>query len=189
MSEKKEEGEEAKAGEAEAKKGAAKAGGINVVSLVLTAVLAGGASFAGAKFGGGSHGGGGGGGGGHGAAAGGEHGEGGHGASASSMQSEPPGFTLPLEPFLVMTADANHRPHAMRMVLALEFEHVVTEERARAFVPRIRDAALAHIRGIPYETFSDPTQVDHVRADLLERFRSTGAPGIMRVLVTDLVVQ
>lgn len=188
MSEKKEEGEEAKAGEAEAKKGAGKAGGINVVSLVLTAVLAGGASFAGAKFGGGSHGGGGGGGG-HGAAAEGGHGEGGHGASASSMQSEPPGFTLPLEPFLVMTADANHRPHAMRMVLALEFEHVVTEERARAFVPRIRDAALAHIRGIPYETFSDPTQVDHVRADLLERFRSTGAPGIMRVLVTDLVVQ
>ena len=80
MSEKKEEGEEAKAGEAEAKKGAGKAGGINVVSLVLTAVLAGGASFAGAKFGGGSHGGGGGGGG-HGAAA-----EGAAGAAACSRR-------------------------------------------------------------------------------------------------------
>jgi hypothetical protein len=64
-----------------------------------------------------------------------------------------------------------------------------SEETVRRFVPRIRDSALTHLRTVTYEAASDPAQMDHLRSDLMERFRSTGVTGVTRVLVTDLVVQ
>ena len=88
-----------------------------------------------------------------------------------------------------MAQDAAHHTHPMRVVLALEFDAHAKEETVTPFVPRIRDSAISHLRGISYEMASDPAQMDHLRTELLERFRGTGASGARRVLVTDLVVQ
>ena len=168
MSEKKDDKAE-KAGD----KGEKPAGkGVNLVGVVITAVLAGAAAFGGAKVAGAR--------------------AGGHAPQPPAHAAphiEPPGFTLALEPFLVMAADTNRRTHPMRVVLAVEFEQNVKEENVRPFVPRIRDFTLTYLRSLTYETASNPEHMDHFRADLLERMRGTGAVGVSRVLVTDLVVQ
>lgn len=101
----------------------------------------------------------------------------------------PPGFTLALDPFVLMSADSHRAFHAMRTTLALEFAPATREDDVRPYVARIRDAALSMLRSIPYEVASDPAQMDHIRAELQTRFQATGVRGIARVLITDLVVQ
>src|SRR5262249_43197772 len=59
-----------------------------------------------------------------------------HGGEAS----HPPGPTLPLEPFLVTIFDANHKPHPMKMSVAVEFDAAPAHGDLKDFVPRIRDA-------------------------------------------------
>lgn len=169
MSEKKDDKAGDKAGD-KAEKAPGK--GINLVGVVITAVIAGAAAFGGAKVAG-------------------ARANAGHAPApaAHAPHVEPPGFTLPLEPFLVMSSDATRRTHPMRVVLAVEFEQNVKEETVRAFVPRIRDFTLTYLRSLTYENAANPEHMDHLRADLLERIRGTGAAGVSRVLVTDLVVQ
>lgn len=155
-----------------ADKKAAPRGG--VAGHVITALIAGGAAFGGARIAAGR--------------------SGGHHAPAPAAADHgprvgPPGYTLALEPFLVMAADTNRRTHAMRVVLAIEFDQTVREEGARVFVSRIRDASLTYLRTVNYEAASDPERMEQLRLALLERVRSTGATGVTRVLVTDLVVQ
>lgn len=153
---------------------AAKGGGVSIVGLVATAVFAGAAAFGGAKAA--DH-------------RGGPTSHDTHDTHDAAPHVESPGFTLALDPFLVMSSDTNHTSHPMRVVLAIEFDQTAKEETVRRFVPRIRDSALTHLRTVTYETASDPAQMDHLRSDLMERFRSTGVTGVTRVLVTDLVVQ
>ena len=114
-----------------------------------------------------------------------------HGAAhaAPHAANAPPGFTLPLEPFVVMSVDAHRAFHAMRATLALEFTPATHEEDVRPYVPRVRDAALSLLRSTSYEVASDPAQMDHLRSELQTRFAATGVRGIARVLITDLVVQ
>ena len=112
-----------------------------------------------------------------------------HGSVAVAASTAPPGFTLQLEPFVLMCADTQHAFHAMRTTLALEFDTSAKEEDIRPFVARIRDTALTLLRTIAFEVISDPAQMDRVRHDLQARFVGTGVRGLSRVLITDLVVQ
>jgi len=116
----------------------------------------------------------------------------GHAAQAAAhapAAHAPPGFTLALDPFVLMSADSHRAFHAMRTTLALEFSPATREDDVRPYVARIRDAALSLLRSISYEVASDPAQMDHIRAELQTRFQATGVRGIARVLITDLVVQ
>jgi flagellar basal body-associated protein FliL len=146
--------------------------------LLLPAVLAGGGAFGAAKLG----------------AA--------HAAAPPPAQAEhvsalpPPGPTVALEPFLVVTMDSAKKTHPMKVTLAVEFEASGKESKEeskddalKGFIPRIRDAALSYLRVMTYEDAMDNTRSDKMRADLLEKFRAAGAVGATRVLVTDLVVQ
>jgi flagellar basal body-associated protein FliL len=110
-------------------------------------------------------------------------------AHAAPAPSAPPGFTLSLDPFVVMTIDAQHSFHAMRATIALEFAPTTREDDVRPYVARIRDATLSLLRAVTYEAASDPAQTDRLRSQLRARFQETGVQGIARVLITDLVVQ
>lgn len=112
-------------------------------------------------------------------------------AAAHAAPAPPalPGFTLALEPFVVMTIDAQHSLHAMRATLALEFASTAREDDVRPYVARIRDATLSLLRSVTYEAASDPAQTDRLRSLLQARLQQTGVQGIARVLITDLVVQ
>ncbi|MDP3220411.1 MAG: flagellar basal body-associated FliL family protein, partial [Deltaproteobacteria bacterium] len=112
-----------------------------------------------------------------------------HAAAAAPARPAPPGFTLALDPFVVMTIDAQHSFHAMRATIALEFGPAAREEDVRPYVARIRDATLSLLRSVTYEAASDPAQTDRLRAQLAARYQDTGVQGIARVLITDLVVQ
>jgi flagellar basal body-associated protein FliL len=151
-----------------------------LMALLLPALLAGGAAFGATKFG----------------AA--------HAAAPPPAQTElrpvalpPPGPTVALDPFLVVTLDVAKKTHPMKVTLAVEFEPNPKEAKEgegkedtlKGFTPRIRDAALSYLRVMTYEDAMDNTHSDKMRADLLERFRAAGAVGATRVLVTDLVVQ
>ena len=138
--------------------------------MLLPAVLAAGAAFGGAKVAGAQH-----------ATPPAEH----------PQSSKPPGPTLALDPFLLSVADANKKAHPMKVTLAIEFESGKEEkdEALKALTPRIRDATLAYLRTQAYEGVLDPAGGDKMRAELLERLRSSGAPSAEHVLITDLVVQ
>jgi len=158
---------------------AAKKSSPGMFALILPAILAGGAAFGGVKF----------------AAA--------HAATPAPPSAEhapslpPPGPTVALEPFLVVTLDSSRKTHPMKVTLAVEFEASGKESKGeegkddplKGFVPRIRDAALSYLRGVTYEDAMDNSRSEKMRTELLERFRAAGAGGATRVLVTDLVVQ
>lgn len=112
---------------------------------------------------------------------------------AAAIEAPPahaaPGFTLPLEPFVVMCVDRTHSFHAMRTTLALEFSPTSKEDEIRPYIPRMRDAALTLLRSTTYEIISDPAQMDHIRSELQSHFQATGVQVLVRVLITDLVVQ
>jgi flagellar basal body-associated protein FliL len=156
----------------EAKPAAAKTekGGLAIVGLVLPALIAGGAAFGGAKF----------------SAA--------HAAPAPVVEHAapappPPGPTISLEPFVLLTPDSAHKMHAMKVTLAVEFEEKVKEETLKGFTPRVRDAVLGYLRTLAYEDATDGAKSEKMRADLLERIRGIGATAANRVLITDLVIQ
>jgi|CZKU01.1.fsa_nt_gi flagellar basal body-associated protein FliL len=151
-----------------------KKGGPSPLALLLPALLAGAAAFGGAKFSAA-----------HAAAAGGAPAVAEHVAAAIP----PPGPTVPLEPFLVLTQDVNKKSHPMKVTLAIEFNETAKEETLKSFTPRIRDAALSYLRLIPYEDALDSTKTEKFRADILDRVRASGATAAERILITDLVVQ
>jgi flagellar basal body-associated protein FliL len=144
---------------------------LNLAALLLPPILAGGAAFGGARL----------------AAA--------HAASAASSASAapavepPPGPTVALDPFLVLTQDTNRKSHPMKLTVAVEFEANAKEESLKNFTPRMRDATLSYLRTLTYEDALDNGKADRLRADLLERFRSAGVTSVQRVLMTDLVLQ
>jgi len=107
----------------------------------------------------------------------------------AAVVAPPPGPTVSLEPFVLLTPDVTKRMHAMKVTLAIEFDEKAKEETLKSFTPRIRDAALAYLRGLSYEDAVDGEKSERVRTDLLERFRAVGATAANRVLITDLVVQ
>jgi flagellar basal body-associated protein FliL len=165
--------EEPKSPDAPAKKSSP-----GMLMLILPAVLAGAAAFGAVKFGT-AH------------------------AAAPAPQVEPrvhslppPGPTLALEPFVVVTLDASKRTHPMKVTLAVEFEGNPKESKEeskddslKGYTPRIRDAALSYLRLMSYEDAIDSNHSEKLRSDLLEKFRAAGAVTAERVLVTDLVVQ
>lgn len=160
--------------DAKAKEAAAaakpKGGGMGmIVGMILPAVLAGGASFAATKAAGG-----------HGAPA--------H-AEPAHAEAKPPGPTVALDPFLVSILDTAGKAHPMKLTVAVEFEALVKEETLKAFVPRIRDAILAHMRTLSYEDATNAEHSEKLREILLERIKKAGAVGAERILITDLVSQ
>ena len=144
----------------------------NPLMFILPALLAGGAAFGGAKFSAA-----------HAAAPTAEE------APKHHKEEKPPGPTVNLEPFLLVTNDADKKSHAMKVTLAVEFGEGVKEDALKNFIPRIRDAALSYLRTVTYEEAVDATKADKLREDLLEKFQKVGASDAERVLFTDLVVQ
>ena len=139
-----------------------------ILKFIVPAILAAGASYGGAR----------------GAAA--------HPPVAAAPHKEEvqaPGPTVALEPFLVTTPDAKGKGHAMKVSLAVEFEHAQKEDALKPFAARIRDAVLTHVRTLSYEDAADGAHMEKLRAELLERIRAAGATGAARVLITDFVIQ
>jgi flagellar basal body-associated protein FliL len=164
--------EEAKSADAAPKKGTT-----NPLAIVLPAVLAGAAAFGAVRFAPAR------------AATAPE-------AAHTAPALPPPGPTVALEPFLVVTLDSAKKTHPMKVTLAVEFEASGKESKEegkddvlKGFTPRIRDAALSYLRVMSYEDAMDASHSDKMRAELLEKFRAVGAANASRVLVTDLVVQ
>lgn len=102
---------------------------------------------------------------------------------------KPPGPTQSLEAFLVTVPDANKKSHAMKVTIAVEFDALAKEDAIKAFIPRMRDAMLAHLRALTYEEATDGAHLEKLRTELLERCRAVGASSAEKVLVTDFVVQ
>jgi flagellar basal body-associated protein FliL len=153
---------------------AAKKGGgavAMILGIVLPAILAAGASFGGARVATG-------------------HQPAPHVEAPVHVEAKPPGPTVALDPFLVSVPDAKGKGHPMKLSVAVEFGGIVHDEAAlKAFVPRIRDAILAHMRTLTYEEALESAHSDALREDLLERCKKAGAAGAERILITDLVSQ
>jgi flagellar basal body-associated protein FliL len=105
------------------------------------------------------------------------------------VEAKPPGPTVALDPFLVSVVDAKGKGHPMKLSVAVEFGGLVKEDALKAFVPRIRDAILAHMRTLTFEEAVDSQHSEKLRTELLERCQKAGASGAERILITDLVSQ
>lgn len=161
-----------KDGAAAAAPAAKKGGGAvaMVLGIVLPAILAGAGSFGGARVAGAQQ-----------PAA--------HVEAPAHVELKPPGPTVALDPFLVSVPDAKGKGHPMKLSVAVEFGPLVHEDILKAFVPRIRDAILAHMRTLTYEEALESAHSDKLREELLERCKKAGAAGAERILITDLVSQ
>jgi flagellar FliL protein len=142
------------------------AGGM-LVGVLLSAVLSGGAAFGGARIAG------------KGAA---------HPAEAVAAV-KPPGATLVLEPFIANISDAEGKPHALKITLAIELTREMKEEEFKPFIPRIRDAVLSYLRSLTAEKLAEPQGLETIRKELIEKLHAVGAAGAEQVLVTDLISQ
>ncbi len=140
-----------------------------IVGIILPAILAGAASFGGAR-----------------AAAG--HAPAAH-AEPAHPEVKPPGPTVALDPFLVSILDTAGKAHPMKLSVAVEFDALVKEDTLKAFVPRIRDAILSHMRTLTFEDAVNAEHSEKLREVLLERCKKAGANGAERILITDLVSQ
>lgn len=138
-----------------------------ILGVVLPAIFAAGAAFGGAKLASGAQ----------------------HATKVEHAPPAKPGPTLPLDPFLVNTLDAQKGAHAMKMTLAIEFDEHTKDESLKPLVPRLRDAVLTYLRTMSYEDAADPARSEKTRSELLERIQKAGAGSAQKVLVTDLVVQ
>jgi len=111
----------------------------------------------------------------------------GHGKSEAHSA---PGPTVSLEPFLLSVFDAQKKPHPMKMTVAVEFDaKAAAHDDPKAFMPRIRDTVLTHLRKTTYEDVSDPAHYDRLRKELLEKCKEVGAESARKVLITDFVIQ
>lgn len=140
-----------------------------ILGMLLPAILAGAGSYGGARAAGKA--------------------AGGHAEAPHHEEVKPPGPTMALEPFLVSINDAAKRAHPMKLTVAVEFDAHTKEDVIKAYMPRIRDAVLAHMRTMTFEDAVDQQHSDKLRGDLLERCKKSGAAGAERVLITDLVSQ
>jgi flagellar basal body-associated protein FliL len=103
---------------------------------------------------------------------------------------EAPGPTLALEPFLLSVFDAQHKPHPMKLTVAVEFSaKAAAHDDPKAFMPRIRDAVLTYLRTMSYEQVTDPQHFSKIRVELLAHCKEVGAEHAEKVLVTDFVIQ
>jgi flagellar basal body-associated protein FliL len=116
-----------------------------------------------------------------------------HGApatSASSSEDGPPGEAATLEPIIVDVREASGELHHLKVGLAIELGHGVTEEEFKKLVPRLRDAAISYLRGLPFDEVTTPSKFDPIRTELGERIaHAAGKDKIKRVLFTDFVAQ
>jgi flagellar basal body-associated protein FliL len=103
---------------------------------------------------------------------------------------EPPGPTLALEPFLLSVFDAQHKPHPMKLTVAVEFDaKAAGHDDPKLFMPRIRDAVLTYLRAMTYEEVTDASHFQKIRVELLAHCKEVGAEHAEKVLITDFVIQ
>jgi flagellar basal body-associated protein FliL len=111
-------------------------------------------------------------------------------ASASAEEAEVPGETAALDSIVVDVREANGELHHLKVGIAVELGHGVTEEQFKHLVPRMRDAAISYLRGLPFDQITTPAKFDPIRTELGERIaHAAGKDKVKRVLFTDFVAQ
>ncbi len=71
----------------------------------------------------------------------------------------------------------------------IELEQGASEADFEVFVPRIRDATIAHLRGLSFEAASKQEAHEELRVTLLEKIHGLGGTKASQVLFTDFVMQ
>ncbi len=137
------------------------------IGVALSAVLAGGAAYGGARA-----------------------------ASKPAAQPEPekpkyipPGPTVPLEPFIANIQDAEGKPRAIKLTIAIELAREAKEDDFKVFIPRVRDVTLTYIRAQTFDRITDQESTEAMRKELMAKWHAVGATAAHQVLITDLITQ
>ena len=111
-------------------------------------------------------------------------------AAASASEDAPPSEAAALDPIVVDVRDASGELHHLKVGIACELGHGVTEEEFKKLVPRMRDSAISYLRGLPFDEITTPAKFDSIRTELGERIaHAAGKERVHRVLFTDFVAQ
>jgi flagellar basal body-associated protein FliL len=112
------------------------------------------------------------------------------GAASAAAEDTPPGEAAALDPIIVDVRDATGELHHLKVSIACELGHGVSEEDFKKLVPRMRDAAISYLRGLPFDEITTPAKFDPIRSELGERIaHAAGKERVRRVLFTDFVAQ
>jgi flagellar basal body-associated protein FliL len=111
-------------------------------------------------------------------------------ASAQGSEDAPPGEAAALDPIIVDVREASGEMHHLKVGIAIELGHGVSEDEFKKLVPRMRDAAISYLRALPFDQIASPSKFDPIRAELGERIaKAAGKSRVQRVLFTDFVAQ
>jgi flagellar basal body-associated protein FliL len=111
-------------------------------------------------------------------------------ASSAGEEADTPGEAAALEPIVVDVREANGELHHLKVGIAIELGHGVTEEQFKHLVPRMRDAAISYLRALPFDEITTPAKFDAIRTELGEQIaHAAGKDKVRRVLFTDFVAQ
>jgi flagellar FliL protein len=95
-----------------------------------------------------------------------------------------------LDPIIVDVREANGEMHHLKVGIAVELGVGVPEEEFKKLIPRMRDAAISFLRGLPFDDIASPQKFDAIRNELGERMSKAAGKGrVQRVLFTDFVAQ
>ena len=99
--------------------------------------------------------------------------QGAQGGEGEGPVSEP----AALDPIIVDVREANGEMHHLKVGIAVELGVGVPEEEFKKLIPRMRDAAISFLRGLPFDDIASPQKFDAIRNELGERMSRQLARG------------
>lgn len=108
---------------------------------------------------------------------------------ASSSGDAPPAESVAMPQMVVDVRDKDGDVHHLKVGLSFE-TNPGPEDEFPKIMPRGREAVLGYLRGLTFESATDPKSFDKIKADLDERVKQAlGKERVRRVVVTDFVGQ
>lgn len=95
-----------------------------------------------------------------------------------------------LAPLVVDTRARDGSLHHLKIGISVELKPPTKAEEFKALEPRGREAALTYLRGLEFESATDPKEFEGVKKELTKRtVKALGKRHVQRVMITDFVAQ
>jgi flagellar basal body-associated protein FliL len=109
--------------------------------------------------------------------------------AAAEASDAPPTASVALPQVIVDVRDKTGDVHHLKVGISVE-TGTVSEEEFTKLLPRGREAAVEYLRGLDFDTATDPKSFEKIRKELGDKLKDAlGKDRVKRVVITDFVGQ